>query len=304
MNNTITTKWASSLTNTDTQAPHSINPYIRSAAYFPWHIRNRYRNISYHTRLFAIRKHCAIVQYGDTETTVPPETLLILSPGMDYDFQNVDETSRFDLYCCNFDLTEQYKDTHPFVSPDHTPDYDPKKIVDTTVFPPLAKPLLLTERPELCSLVQTIYERFHTGLPYAAEICSGLVKAVLFQALQIEQTAPLPLSNGARVAQQTLQYIREHFAEPIDENAIATAMHFHPYYLTRLTQQYYGTTPYQYLRQCRYEHALQLLQHTDMPIGQVAIECGYPSQAHFSRVITKMSGVSPTTLRKQGGGAV
>lgn len=301
---TNTVEWGGSLTATAAQDPHLINPYVRSAAYFPWHIRNRYRNIAYHTRLFAIRKHGAIVQYGDVETTVPAESLLILSPGIDYDFQNADEGNRFDLYCCNFDLTEQFWDTHAFVPPDHTPDYDPQKIVDTTVFPPLTKPLLLTAQPALCELVQTIYERFHTGLPYAQEMCSGLVKAVLFQALQVAETHPAPHTGGSEVARQTLAYIRDHFADPIDEGDIAAAMHFHPYYLTRLTQKYYGTTPYQYLRQCRYEHALRLLQYTDMPIGQVAQSCGYTSQAHFSRVITQMSGLSPTAIRKKGGGAV
>lgn len=279
-----------------------IDPYVRSTAYFPWCIRNRYRNISYHTRLFAMRKHSAVVQVGEMVRTVPPESLLLLSPGIPYDFQNADDAKRFDLYCCNFDLTQDFREACPFAPPVHEPEFQVENIVDTTAHPLLQKPILLTEVPELCAQVQHIHEIYQAAAPYAEEICAGLLQAAVYQIFRELETKKASVSPGEALARRTLQYIREHFAAPLEENTIAAVMHFHPYYLTRLTRQYCGTTPYQYLRQCRYEHALFLLQHTDLPIGEIATACGYTSQAHFSRVISQMSGSSPTALRKKGNG--
>ena len=101
------------------------------------------------------------------------------------------------------------------------------------------------------------------------------------------------------IARKTMQYIQEHYMEDIDEQSIAAAMNFHPYYLTRLTKRYYDTTPYRYLLQCRCEHGIRLLQNTNLSVGEIAAECGFLSQVHFAKVIRRQTGMAPSEIRKK-----
>ena len=101
------------------------------------------------------------------------------------------------------------------------------------------------------------------------------------------------------VVRNTMKYIREHCTDRITEKDIAAAMNFHPYYLTILIRQHYETTPYKYLMQCRLEHAIRLLQNTDMSINEIAQGCGFATQSHFAAFIQRKEGMSPSLLRKK-----
>lgn len=280
----------------------SINPYIRSAAHFRWTYRNLQRSISYHMRFFAFRNNPAILQVKDWQLTVEPESLLILPPGVPYDFQYLKPEQWFDLYCCTFDLTQEYRYTKPYIYPVHERDFHPEQIVDTTsVFPSAAEPVVIQNCSEFCKQVQNVYEIFAAQDTYAEEICSGIIKTVLFQALQrTHMSESDEASCGAETARRIMQYIREHFMENINEQSIAKAMRYHPYYLTRLLRKHYDTTPYRYLLQCRCDYGIQMLLHTDLPVGEIAAACGFLSQAHFARVIGRQTGMSPSKFRKIG----
>lgn len=284
--------------------PHDmINPYIRSAAYTPWTFSNIYSSISYHMRFFAIRNHEAFVKIRDEETAVTPDTLLILKPGIPYDFRNAGNT-RFDLYSCNFDLTQAFRDTMPCLNPVHEPDYLPERTLHTSdVIGDLADAILLQNCPDLCQQVQRIYELFISKKPHSEEIISGIIKSVFYEALQLSEaqrdSAAMTL-HGAEIARRTMQYIREHCTEPINEQTVAAVMNYHPYYLSRLTQQHYGVTPYRYLMQCRLELSVHLLTSSDRSIGEIAAVCGFSSLSHFSAFIRREMGMPPNALRRNG----
>jgi AraC family transcriptional regulator len=61
-----------------------------------------------------------------------------------------------------------------------------------------------------------------------------------------------------------------------------------------------GVTPCHWLQQYRVEMAMQLLGTTSLPIAEIAIECGFADQSHFTRVFTQLAGSSPGNWRKQG----
>ncbi|TPL32841.1 helix-turn-helix transcriptional regulator [Mesorhizobium sp. B2-4-6] len=59
-----------------------------------------------------------------------------------------------------------------------------------------------------------------------------------------------------------------------------------------------GKTPYQYLLESRIQRARYLLARTSMPIVQIATECGFADQVHFSRAFSKVVGQPPGAFRK------
>ena len=281
-----------------------INPYLRSAAYFSWDLNNIYRSVAYHMRFFAFRKNAAIIRVCDQEIRIAPDTLLILKPGIPYIFRNSSPTKQFDLYCCNFDLTQEFRETKPYMPPVNEPDYVSEHVINTAKdLPELEDMVVVQGCAQLCQQVQNICDLSLSNKPYTEEIASGIIKSVLFEALQFQlnqSSSSQKTQHGAEIARAVLQYIREHCTEHINDKSVAAFMGYHPYYLTRLTQQYYNITPYRYLMQCRLNYAVHLLCNTDLSISAAADACGFSTQAHFSTFIRRETGMSPNDLRKNG----
>lgn len=96
---------------------------------------------------------------------------------------------------------------------------------------------------------------------------------------------------------KVLHYIKENFQKPIRLEELAAMVHLDKSYFVRLFRETYGQTPIQFLINLRMEHACDLIANTDLPMGQVAQQCGYPSPSYFSAEYKKHYGVTPVTHR-------
>jgi transcriptional regulator GlxA family with amidase domain len=72
--------------------------------------------------------------------------------------------------------------------------------------------------------------------------------------------------------------------------------------LERRFQRDVGLSPAEYRQKLRLERARWLLQHTDLEVTEIALECGFQGGAHFARLVRKSLGVSPRQLRAAGAG--
>ena len=52
------------------------------------------------------------------------------------------------------------------------------------------------------------------------------------------------------------------------------------------------------LQNTRLEHGLSLLQSTDIPISEIAFDCGFKAPSHFSDSFKKRFGIKPSEIRK------
>lgn len=59
-----------------------------------------------------------------------------------------------------------------------------------------------------------------------------------------------------------------------------------------------GFGPLEFIRECRMQHARQLLRTTRKNISEIAYDCGYNDPKYFSDVFKKQVGVNPTAFRK------
>ena len=59
-----------------------------------------------------------------------------------------------------------------------------------------------------------------------------------------------------------------------------------------------GISPHQWLLRRRIEKAKQLLRNRQLSLSEVALDCGFADQSHFTRVFTKLSGTSPGAWRR------
>ena len=63
-----------------------------------------------------------------------------------------------------------------------------------------------------------------------------------------------------------------------------------------------GTSPHQWLMQCRVEHAIGLMKGGSQPLSDIAMSSGFADQAHFTRVFSARMGVSPGVWRARYSG--
>lgn len=63
---------------------------------------------------------------------------------------------------------------------------------------------------------------------------------------------------------------------------------------------YLGCSPIRYLMRARIRMAADLIRNTSRPLGQIATDVGYQSQAAFSRAFQRELGVAPSWHRKLG----
>lgn len=69
-------------------------------------------------------------------------------------------------------------------------------------------------------------------------------------------------------------------------------------YLRRLFNEYYSTTPKQYIIEARIKKATQLLSENRKTVTEISDECGFSSVYHFCRAFKAYSGITPTQYRK------
>ena len=60
-----------------------------------------------------------------------------------------------------------------------------------------------------------------------------------------------------------------------------------------------GYAPLSYLNHLRMQHAVQLLNSTDLPIKQISDQLGFSEQFYFSRAFSKMHNHSPSEHRRR-----
>jgi AraC-like DNA-binding protein len=84
-------------------------------------------------------------------------------------------------------------------------------------------------------------------------------------------------------------------------DAIAAECQLSPSYFIRAFRGSTGQTPYQWQLAHRIERAQHLLAEGRMALVEVANACGFADQAHFTRVFSKIVGVSPGQWRRRYG---
>jgi AraC family transcriptional regulator len=96
---------------------------------------------------------------------------------------------------------------------------------------------------------------------------------------------------------KALDYIHDHLAEDVSLEAIAQYLGMSRFYFARLFKQSMGTTPHQYVLQQRIEKAKGLLKQKGGVIAEIALECGFADQHHFSKQFRHLTGITPKTYR-------
>lgn len=99
--------------------------------------------------------------------------------------------------------------------------------------------------------------------------------------------------------QRLLDYIEEHYTEPLSLTDIAKHFHFNPSYLSTYFSRHHNEGFSEYINRVRIKKARQLLQNSTVSISDISRMVGYSDHSYFCKVFKKETGNSPSTYRKE-----
>jgi len=71
----------------------------------------------------------------------------------------------------------------------------------------------------------------------------------------------------------------------------------HPAHISRAFRRYFGKSITQFVRERRLQRAAELLRNEEAPLAQIALECGFCDQSHFTNVFRHYAGITPSRIR-------
>lgn len=95
-----------------------------------------------------------------------------------------------------------------------------------------------------------------------------------------------------------LQWASERLDEPLSIERLASEAHMSPRTFARRFRDETGTTPLQWLTSQRLALAEELLEHSTLPVEQIATRVGFANAAAFRHHFTAGRGTSPQAYRK------
>lgn len=98
--------------------------------------------------------------------------------------------------------------------------------------------------------------------------------------------------------QKISAYVDAHYAERISLEALAGAVDISPSRLSHFIKEILGISFQEYLSKVRLEKAVSALRHTDMPIKDVVISCGFSDQKYLNALMKDLFHLTAHQYRK------
>jgi AraC family transcriptional regulator len=95
--------------------------------------------------------------------------------------------------------------------------------------------------------------------------------------------------------------VEDKLSEPITLGDMAAEIDYSISHFLLMFKNTFGVTPHRFIVTRRIERAKQLLTRGCAPLSQIALECGFASQQHFSTLFRRATGVTPSAFRLNGG---
>jgi transcriptional regulator GlxA family with amidase domain len=93
-------------------------------------------------------------------------------------------------------------------------------------------------------------------------------------------------------------HVETNLDKAIRSSELAALVRLNPCYFSRVFRESFGESPLRYVTRLRIERAQRLMLSSAVPLSQIALECGFADQAHFSRLFRRMAGDTPRAWRR------
>ncbi|GGD60825.1 AraC family transcriptional regulator [Paenibacillus nasutitermitis] len=120
----------------------------------------------------------------------------------------------------------------------------------------------------------------------------------LLEAASGKYAQPLPKPRGQYV-RAAIEFTEKNFSRHMTIEELASYIGLNRSYLCAIFKEETQLSPQQYLIRYRMERACELLENESLSIGDISRSVGYDDPLVFSKMFTKLKGMSPREYRKQ-----
>jgi AraC family transcriptional regulator len=92
--------------------------------------------------------------------------------------------------------------------------------------------------------------------------------------------------------------LNDRWNENLTLNDLAAAAHVHPITISKYFPKYFSCTLGEYMRRLKIEKSLYLIKASSFSLTEIAFECGFSDQSHFTRTFKNLTGFLPTRYAK------
>ncbi len=111
----------------------------------------------------------------------------------------------------------------------------------------------------------------------------------------------LPVSGNLKSKEEVdtaIDFLKKNTHRALTLNEMAGSVNLSPPYFSALFKKKTGFTPVEYFNHLKMQQACQYLLFTSLRIKEIALQLGMDDQYYFSRVFTRVMGVSPANYRE------
>lgn len=261
------------------------NLYIRKIGFFPkvkFHYVQKDSGVDYAMLIYCTDGR-GKYHIHDKTYQVEKNQYIIIPPHVPYSFE-ADVNDPWTIYWIHF----RGKLVNSFLSPNPSPQI-----------------ILSDERSRQqvrIRLFEETYNSFAMGyikeyLSYSSMCLYTFLSTFIFQ----EQFRHIgtPTHNELSFSMRVIYYLQEHVETNLTLQELAEYFKYSESHFSTLFQKETGTSPIHYFTRLKIQKACQYIELTDMKLNEIAMRLGFEEQAYFSRVFTKVMGISPSAYRKK-----
>ena len=159
------------------------------------------------------------------------------------------------------------------------------------------------QSPQLTTLMQSLHYEQATGFQAGALFVDGIERALAALLVsghtEAVHTARRRMGrlSPARV-RRIEDFVEANLAEPLRLADLAALAGYSETHFLQLFRQSFGTTPHRYVQRLRIDRAMERLKGGGPSLVEIALDCGFQTQQHFSRIFRAQTGLSPGEFRR------
>ena len=151
-----------------------------------------------------------------------------------------------------------------------------------------------------CGVGSMLWPGLRLFTAFKTEGCDSLtIEGHIFELLgAITDSERAPEKTAPPWLTRTKERLHAGFRDRLRMRDLARDAGVHPVHLARAFRKFEKRTPGEYQQRLQLRAACELLRNPEWPLAEIAAECGFADQSHFTRTFRKMAATTPLRFRQ------
>lgn len=267
------------------QEPIIGNLYVRKIGYFPkvkFHYVRKEQGCDYYMLIYCVEGK-GWYKFRGCTYSVEKNQYIIIPPNESYSFE-ADKNNPWTIYWLHFrgSLAAQFHTAHPG--------------------PQIIEPGEYSRLQDRIRLFEEIYDSFSLGYSKEYMIYASMCLYMFLSSfIYLEQYRHINIPNQTEYpfSHRVIHYMQENIERNMSLDELSSYFNYSASHFSMLFQKEIGVSPINYFIRLKIQKACQYIELTNMKLNEIASKLGFDEPAYFSRIFTKVIGMSPSAYRQK-----